>query len=352
MTKLFLDGSKLVYHLDRVQDWLEGKEIFPIHVEISPSSACNQRCILCCVDYKGHRPEILSRDVLISLVSELSRNRVKSVLLAGEGEPLLNKNIAEFITKGSEKGINIALNSNAVLLTEELSEAILPHLIWARFTIQSPYPDKYAKIHVAKESDFYKVKENIQKAVAIKRRKKLSVTLGIQQILVNENWNDVYGNAKLSKSLGVDYFTIKRFSKHPDNMYDVPEDLYKRAIEQFKKCEKLTDENFKSLVRWNQFEVQCIRNYKKCIGLPFITQILANGDISPCCQFFDDNSKSLGNLYENTFSGIWLSERKRKVMKDIEENIDVSKCMTYCRHHSTNMFLWQFFEPPAHSNFI
>jgi GTP 3',8-cyclase len=352
MGQLYLDGSKLQYHLDRVGDWTKGKEVFPLHVEISPSSACNQRCILCCVDYKGHKPASLSKNVLLSLIEEFSGNGVKSVLLAGEGEPLLNKFLTEFIVESYGKGIDSALNSNAVLLTEDISKQILPCLTWARFTIQTPYPDKYAKIHVTDESDFYKAVENIRKAVEIKKRDNLKVTLGIQQILVNENWDDIYENAKLAKEIGVDYFTVKRFSKHPGNTYDVPEDIYKRCLEQFRRCEELSDVNFDSLVRWNQFEKQCIRNYERCIGLPFITSILADGGIYPCCQYFDDDSKCFGNLNEQSFSEIWLSERKRNIISYIEKNIDVNQCMTYCRHHSTNMFLWQYVEPPEHINFI
>lgn len=352
MGNLFIDGSKLLYHLDTIERWHKGEDIFPIHIEISPSSACNQRCIMCCVDFKKHKPAFLSRQVLLSLVDEFSKNGIKSFLLAGEGEPLLNKHINEFIVRSHERGINSALNSNAGLLAHGLAKEILPYLTWARFTIQSPYPEKYAMLHAVKKDDFFKSIENIKRAVEIKKKNHLEVTIGIQQILVNENWQDVYENAKLAKMLCVDYFTIKRFSKHPNNTYNVPEDIYKKCVDQFKLCEKLSDKRFTALIRWNQFERQCHRNYNRCIALPFITQILANGGIYPCCQFFGDDSKCFGNLNEMTFSEIWLSSRRRKIMKYIENNVDVNKCMTYCRHHSTNMFLWQFVELPKHINFI
>lgn len=352
MGNLFLDGSKLQYHLECVNNWLKGKDIFPIHVEISPSSACNQRCILCCVDYKKHKPVLLSREVMLSLVDEFATNGVKSFLLAGEGEPLLNKNISEFVVKSYERGIDSAINSNAVLLSEQISKEILPCLTWARFTIQTPYPEKYAKVHAAKEEDFFIAVENIKKAVKIKHENNLRVTLGIQQILINENYEDIYENAKFAKDIGVDYFTVKRFSKHPDNTYDVPDDLYVKCLEQFEQCEKLSDDKFKALIRWNQFEAQCIRNYKKCIALPFITQILANGGVYPCCQFFADDTKCFGNLNRQTFSEIWLGKRRREIIKYIENNINVGNCMTYCRHHSTNIFLWQFLNPPMHINFV
>lgn len=352
MAKLHLDSSKLLYHLDRVQEWKQGDEIFPVHVELSPSSACNQKCILCCVDYRGHKPSFLSREVLLDLADDFGRHGVRSVLLAGEGEPMLNKAIPDFVVRCLERKVDVALNSNAVLFKREAAETMLPGLVWARFTIQSPDPDTYAKVHATDKEDLQKAVENLRTAVEIKKQRGLPVTLGIQQILINENWEHVYENCKLAKDIGVDYFTIKRFSKHPKNDYNVPEDLYKQCIDQFKRCEELSDENFTALIRWNQFSAQCVRNYRKCIGLHFITQILADGSVYPCCQYFGDKSKCFGNINEKQFSEIWTGAMKRKVIKWVEDEVDVDKCYTYCRHHSTNIFLWQFMEEPMHVNFI
>ena len=352
--KIFLDGSKLLYHLPVVEDWLSGKDIFPIHVEISPSSSCNQKCILCCVDYKNHKPNFLSEGVLLNLVRDFKEYGVKSFLLAGEGEPLLNKAIVAMLEESSRLGVDAALNSNAVLLSKEISDRILPALTWARFTFQAANSQLYSKIHQAPKEHFEKAVENVRRAVEIKKKKKLNVTIGIQQILINENrGQEVYNVAKLSKDIGVDYFVIKRFSKHPDNKYDCPEDLYLGCIEIFKKIEnELQDDNFKVIVRWRQFQEDCYRIYKKCIGLPFITQVLADGGIHPCCQFFGRKDLCYGNLYEQSFKDIWLSQKRKDIIRYIEENVDVTKCMTYCRHHSTNQFLWPFLNKPEHINFI
>lgn len=352
MSKLFLDGSKLIHHLSRVSDWLEHKDIFPIHVEISPSSGCNQRCILCCVDYKHHKPGLLNQEILMGLVNDFSTHGVKSYLLAGEGEPLLNKHVPEFAERCFKAGVDGALNSNAVLFDEAVAERMLPALTWARFTIQSPVSGEYGKIHGTAPGDLDKVIKNLERAVKIKSTHCLDVTLGIQQILINENMERIYDNAVLAKQMGMDYFTVKRFSKHPENVYDVPEDLYKQCRDQFDRCEELNDDHFTAIVRWNQFEGQCDRTYKRCVGLPFITQILADGSVVPCCMFFDDPSKHFGNLNEQSFADIWLGENKKRIVDFIEKNVNVEGCMTYCRHHSTNLFLWQLVEKPSHINFI
>lgn len=354
MGHLFLDGSKLLYHLSVVKKWLNGEEIFPVHVEISPSSGCNQRCILCCVAYKEHKPKNLEENTLIKLVQDFKKCGVKSFLLAGEGEPLLNKAIVPMLEESENLGLDAALNSNAVLLTNDVAKRILSSLLWARFTFQAAKPKLYAYIHQTAQQDFHKAVANIRNAVKIKKERNLKVTLGIQQILINENCGEeVYNVAKLSKEIGVDYFVVKRFSKHPLNTYNCPEDLYLQCVDILKKAEeKLQDENFKVIVRRRQFQEDCYRVYKRCIGLPFITQVLADGGVYPCCQFFGNKDFCYGNLHDRSFIDIWLSEKRKRIMKYIEENVDVSKCLTYCRHHSTNQFLWQFEEPPEHINFI
>jgi radical SAM protein with 4Fe4S-binding SPASM domain len=352
MAELFLDGSKLMHHLPRVNRWRKGERIAPVHVEISPTSGCNQRCSLCYVDYLGHKAGLLKEEILVRLADEFAQVGVKSVLLAGEGEPTVNQGIVPMIQKAARQGVDMAINSNAVLLKKEMSQAILPHLTWARFTFQAGTPELYRQIHKGGPRDYERAVANVSEAVRIKREGKLAVTLGIQQILINENYRDVLNTAKLAKELGVDYYVVKRFSKHPKNDYDVPEDLYKKSLDLFEECQKLSDERFQVIVRWKNFTEDCNRTYRKCIGIPFITQILADGGVYPCSQFFKDPGFCFGNLHEKSFKEIIFGDQAQAVAKKIENEVDVTQCISYCRHHSTNMFLSKLQEEPEHVNFI
>lgn len=352
MSELFLDGSKLMHHLDRVNSWSKGKSIAPIHVEVSPTSGCNQRCNLCYVDYLGHKAGLLPEKILVDMVKDFSEIGVKSVLLAGEGEPTVNKGIIAMIETARQRGVDMALNTNAVLFTPEMSSKILSGLTWCRFTFQASNEELYNRIHMGGKHDFKKAIAHVKAAVEFKKDNSLDVTLGIQQILINENYRDVLECAKLAKELGVDYFVVKRFSKHPKNDYDVPEDLYQKSIDLFKMCEELETESFKVLVRWKNFTKDCNRTYKKCIGTPFITQVLADGGVYPCSQFFKDPNYIYGNLHEKSFKEIIFGEQAKEVSRKIEDTVDVSKCISYCRHHSTNIFLTNAVEEKLHKNFI
>ena len=352
MAKLFLDGSKLMHHLPTVNKWAKGEQIAPIHAEVSPTSGCNQRCNLCYVDYLGHKTKLLSEKVLNEVVEDFAEIGTKSCLLAGEGEPTANPGIVSMIQRAQNLGVDMALNSNAVLFDEKMSKATLPGLTWCRFTFQASNKELYNRIHMGGKFDYDKAITNVSAAVKNKRDAKLDVTLGIQQILINENYRDVLETAKMSKQLGVNYYVVKRFSKHPKNSYDVPEDLYKESIDLFEQMKSLEDENFKIIVRWKNFTQDCNRNYRKCVGTPFITQILADGGVYPCSQFFKDPDYKYGDLYTERFKDIIFGEKAKQVTKHIEEHVDVSKCMSYCRHHSTNMFLTDVKNEPEHKNFI
>lgn len=352
MGSLFLDGHKLHYHLDLVERWLRGDDVAPIHAEMSPASACNQRCKFCYRDFDGHKPDKLTEAVFLSAIRSMAKAGIRSILLAGDGEPLINKATPEAIILGGESGIDMALNSNGALLDEKTSERILKHLTWIRFSVMSSDPKIYSYIHGVK-NDLPIVVKNIKKCVEIKKRDNLKSTIGIQQVLLNENAETVYDTAKLARDAGVDYYVLKPFSKHPMNDFKADTDLHLKHSDILKKAETLSSDNFKVIIRWNTFSDEGDREYDRCLGLPFIAQIGADGGFYSCCPFFGDNRFLYGNLYEKSFEEILASEKRAQIIRRISNDLDVHKeCMSYCRHHQINKFLWMLKHPPAHVNFI
>lgn len=352
MANLFIDGTKLMYHPDVLAKWLANEEFFPVHAEVSTTSACNHRCILCCVDYLGHKAQHLPREILLDLVRSFARCGVRSFLLAGEGEPLLNQHVAEMIGLAHALGVDAAVNTNGVCMTPELAKDILDKILWIRFSLQAADPELYGRLHGTSPEDLEKVKENIAACTELKRKLQLPVRIGIQQILLPENVDQVLPLARLAKSLGVDYYTVKRHSTHPQNPYSVPENIHEFVGNQFDEAKRLETDSFKALIRYNDFADKCVRTYRQCLGLPFIVQVLADGGLYTCCQHFRMDRFCYGNLYEKSFEDIWKSDRRRQVIQDVIDNVDVSRCMTYCRHHNVNKYLWQLRHPPEHVNFI
>lgn len=347
-----IDSHKLIYHPEVVSQWLKGKMIYPIELEIAPSGACNHRCIFCAVDYIGYKSVSLDKDLIINMVKELHPLGLKSIIHAGEGEPLLNKNIGEILNAIKEIGVDSAMSSNGVLLTKKLSQEVLHALKWIRFSISAVTPSIYSKIHRTKESDIDKVLNNLEEAVAVKRDQKLKTTLGSQLLLIPENINDVINTALALKKTGIDYLSIKPYSQHPESK-NVIEIDYKPLLELESRLKEIETDDFRIFFRASAMKNKILRkNYDQCYGLPFFSYIDANGSVWPCISFLGNEKYCYGNLYKNTFVEIWNSENKILVDKKISE-LDLNKeCREICRNNEINKYLYELKNPSEHVNFI
>jgi cyclic pyranopterin phosphate synthase len=353
MSNLQLDGNKLIHHIDRVNQWNRGELIAPIYVAFSPTSYCNHHCIFCVYHYKEFKPIFFPLERYAALVKEWSSAGVRSVFFAGDGDPLLNKQCHEMVRLTKEAGIDIALNTNARLLSEKNIETFVDCLSFIRISVNAGSAKNYAHIHGTNESDFEIVIKNIELLVEKKKQKNSKITIGVQLVLLSQNLNEVKQLAEKLKSIGVDYFSIKPFLKHPDIKFDDNIENLSSTLDDFLEFQnKISTENFKFNLRKNLFLDKFQRNYKKCQATQFMIEIDAVGDIYSCGPFIGDPNHKLGNIMKETFDSAWNSEQAKKTREHVSCNVDVSKCMPFCRPDSVNDFLWNLTNPPQHINYI
>ena len=103
---------------------------FPPLVQIEPTAISNFRCVFC---YQTDprlsakkSPHMGSMDLntFKSIIDQIEGN-VEAVTLASRGEPTVNKNLPDMLNYLSGKFLATKINTNASLLTERLSHAIL-----------------------------------------------------------------------------------------------------------------------------------------------------------------------------------------------------------------------------------
>jgi len=360
--KYAIDSHKLSYHPQRVSQWIEAKndikklkKIYPIYIEISPVGACNHRCTFCAVDYIGYQNIRWESNLLKKRLKEMASKGVKSIMFAGEGEPLLHKELDDIIEYCNQVGIDSSITTNLVMLNEKNVLKIVKNASWIKVSINAGTKESYAKIHRTKEADFDKVIENMKLAVKTKKDHNLSCTLGAQMLLLPENKDEAITMGKIAKEIGLDYLVIKPYSQHLFSETTLYKDIdYKPMLELEKELEKLNDDNFHIVFRSNTMKkLDSGHQYKKCYSTPYFwAHLMANGDMYGCSAYLQQSKFQYGNLKENTFEEVWESEKRIKSITYVKEKLDISGCRENCRMDEVNGYLWRLKNPNSHDNFI
>ncbi len=290
MDKFKIDSHKLMYHPERISAWLNKKLIYPIYLEVSPSGSCNHRCVYCALDFMEYQHRFIDAGIFKQRLREMGRLGVKSIMYAGEGEPFLHRDIVEIIHNTKKSGIDAAITTNGALFTKELTQEILSNTTWIKVSINAATPKTYAKIHRTNPADFKKVIKNMSYAANLRKKKGYRCTLGMQIILLPENFNEVELLAKKAKKIGMDYLVVKPYSQHPQSITRRFENIkYNQYFNLAKKLERINGKRFNVIFRlntmckWDEKE----RTYKHCLALPFWAYIDAGGDVWVKCAASD-----------------------------------------------------------------
>jgi len=349
--KVEVDSHKLIYHPERVSEWLATGDCFPIYVEIGVTNRCNHRCVFCALDWFEKNPLDIDTSVMKRTLREMAECGVKSVMFAGDGEPLLHRDLCEFITYARLQGLDVALATNGVLFDREKLEKALPSLSWVRFSVDAGTAATHKKIHRGGSKDFDRIITNIRDAVAIKKRDNLPVVIGVQFLLIPDNLEDLVPFIELFREIGVDNVQIKPYSQHPlsKNRYSIEYAQY-QGIEDI--VRKYETPEFQVIFRSQTTQrLMTKRTYHECYGLPFYTLIEADGTIIPCNLFHNNPDFCYGNLNTDSFAAIWKSETRKHILQQLTKNT-IEHCRDGCRLDAINRYLSQLKNPHPHVNFI
>lgn len=347
-----MDSHKLIYHPGVVAQWLRRGGIYPVEIEISPSGACNHRCIFCAVDYVGYEPVFLDKDTILRDIRHMSQNGLKSVICSGEGEPLLNRDMPDIANQIKSFGVDVAMSTNGALFSKDKAGECLGAFTWVRYSIASMEEESYDKIQRGKRGDLSRVKENLADAVRIKKDQRLDTTLGVQCLLLPDNMRQLPDMAKQLREIGVDYLTVKPYSQHlhSENKFEID---YEEMLDLEKEIKQYATEDFSVFFRANAMKkIHHEKCYKQCYGLSFMTHIDAKGNVWPCVAHIGTEEFCYGNIYRQTFQEIWEGERRQQVTEKLNQS-DVNKiCREACRLDEINKYLDALKNPDEHVNYI
>jgi wyosine [tRNA(Phe)-imidazoG37] synthetase (radical SAM superfamily) len=335
--ELNIDSHKLMYHPEEVSEWRHGRTIEPLYLEVSPSGACNHRCKFCALDYTKYTPNMLNVPDYIKYLDSFTEKPL-AVMFAGEGEPLMNKNIVDIIAATKSRGIDCALTTNGILLKQDLASKVLPMLSWIKISVDAANAEDYSLVHGTSLDDWNRLWINISNLDI-----RATCKVGLQYLLTKYNDGKVELESFISraKSVGVDYVVIKAYSKHlmSNNALGTLNPKTYLYLKQ-----KYETGYFKVILRSDNSE----RKYKQCLSLPFWRYIQADGNIWAC-------SAHLGNI-QFVIGDIRAPKELRlsfeKDMNEFIKTFDIKDCRLNCRMNNCNEYLWRLKNPLQHDNFI
>lgn len=364
---LILDGTKILWHQERLRQWINGERFAPITIDMALTRACNFKCVYCYSQLQENPRKRITQEVMRRFLDDCAEIGVKGISFVSDGESSISPAYAFSITYGKSVGIDMASGTNGYLLDERMLREILPSLTYLRFNISAGEPARFAQIMGTPQSWFRQVVDNIRAAVRIKKEEGLAVTIGMQMVLMPEFRDQILPLARLGKELRPDYLVIKHCSDDESGSLGVDYAGYKELYDTLKEAEGFSDEGYAVKVKWSKIVSEGRREYERCYGAPFLVQLSGSGLVAPCgCLFNEKYSRyHIGNIIDDSFKKIVFSDRYWEVMHLLasEEFNAKTMCGTLCVQHKVNEVLDKFKKgrisldppdgaPPMHINFI
>ncbi len=367
--KLILDGTKIQWHLDRVKAWERGERIAPITIDMALNQRCSYKCGFCYMKLqKQDEYKDITTEVMMDFLDDCAEMGVKGISFVSDGESTLSKAYVPSIQRGHSLGISMASGTNARIFTPEILEKILPCLTYLRVNFSAGESKRYAEIMGCKESDYWRVVDNINDMVRIKRDNNLTVTIGMQMVLRPEDKDQILPLARLGKELGVDYSVIKHCSDDEFGTLGVDYTKYENLYDLLFEAEALSTPTYQVSAKWSKIKQGNKRPYQRCYGPPFIIQVSGSGLIAPCGMLFNSRYKDkywIGNIVSQRFKDIINSDRYWEVVNRLSSSeFDAqTMCGSLCLAHKSNEALDLHMKglklieipsglPPQHINFI
>ena len=345
-------SSKILKHIDRIDEWQKKGISRPITYELDMTNVCNSKCHFC-FGFFNQKDNLVSINLkeAKNILNQIKKFGGKAVTFTGGGDPLCNKDTVAAVKYAKKIGLDVGFITNGILLNEEKVKDIVSSCVWIRVSLDAASEGIYLKTHCLDSNAFKKVISNIKLLVKEKKKQKSNVTIGIGFLTYDRTINEIVDFAKLSSKLGVDYAQyrplLKRYTEKEFNVKN--QDI---VIENIKKAMKYSKKNFSVVSSIHKYNLIASKTYKRqydvCYGHNFATVIAADKKMYLCCHMRGLKKYCLGDLTKNTLKEIWYSKQREKAYK----NIDFKDCPLLCRCDSFNTILFDMEKDVQHKNFL
>jgi MoaA/NifB/PqqE/SkfB family radical SAM enzyme len=284
------NSAKVLIHREHLERCKDSKFLPPVTVSVDPSNKCNYDCIWCnAYETMKQNNSLLTRDHLFRLADFLAEWGVKTVCVAGGGEPFMNPSTGAFLKRLKENKVGCAPVTNGYYLDNELIDTITKTSRWVGFSMDAGTEKTYQRVKGIKNGlAFFRVLDKMKKLS--KRIEELNslCEIGYKFLLHPENALDIFEAAKIAKKYGAHDFQIRPVGW--DNILKTKGKIdFMRLIEpinqQIEEAMKLETNNFFVYGVRHKFNLNFQRkvNFKHCWASPIAALVFgADGKCNIC----------------------------------------------------------------------
>lgn len=287
-----------------------------------PTEYCNLKCLHCYTNSSPYKKNVIDFEHAKKIIDLMFKEGIYSLGIGG-GEPLLIDFLPNLIKYITDKGMQVSISTNGLLLTEQL----IKQLKDAGLKIIQLSIDGIKECHeyLRGKGTFDKVIEKIDLI------KKYNISFRIGCVVNKYNYNKLDEFIELMKNKGVEVINFFRFMPS-NNRYDLCLDKYqllevsKKLISYYKKNRYGENKFYITFESLSFFafliEPKFIESTNCTAGIAKFN-LSCSGDVTPCNYIH----RVVGNINEMPISDIW-----KKITYKIKEQRDIPDECFECIH--------------------
>lgn len=333
------NSMKALVHADRFEAILKGKPKSPVVVNMDLTNACNYRCGFCMFgglerasEQSSHfrtNKASLPRGYAQTLPKLWKDWGVKGVCLAGGGEPSLHPDCLEFIAECGKNGLDLGVATNGFMFDNPRAWDILAkNCEFVGFSIDAGIPGDYQRTKGVPGEFFQKVLNNLWGIAQAKKKMKSRVKIGYKFVLDKNNWQNIYGAARMAREMGCNTFQFRpAIDPNPGYFRDKVENIWAQIAQAQKELET---EDFKVVGVQHKFNPDLTKrhNFDKCRATMLTSTWAADGKVYMCTDSRGEDWAYLTDHYPNPRKVIdyWGSKEHFKKVESIDFKRTCDRC--------------------------
>lgn len=324
----------------------------PLHLQVEPTDACNQKCIMCYRDRLIKKPRRMTLEQFQAIIDDV---RPANVNISGLGEPLLHKNIFDMVRYAKTKGMGVTFPSNLTIANGRLEDIVASGIDVLKVSLDAVDRETYQRIRGT--DHFEKVVDAVRGINELKKERKTAVPhIRINYALQKSNVEDLCRAVELTAELKaealyiqyLDYVEVDDLKE--ELVGDLTPDHLKSTLMRARDIAARSGINSNISIWLKDLELYMnkmntmgkVAALKRKCYFPWIsTFIEVNGDVKACPIFTRKRGEGrLGNIFEQSFDSIWNGEGYMEIRRSLKEGKRVHAPCRQCVPQSlTNIFL-------------